>query len=113
MVLRAPASCRRSGNSSKSRPRCSCEGLVTGDLEVLLETGSAAAIELAASALAKDGKPVGPCANCGHPLIGAYCAVCGQPTNVHRRSVVGLMHELFVDVVNFDSRILRTTRALL
>ena len=86
---------------------------MTGDFEVLLETGSAAAIELAASALAKDGKPTGPCANCGHPLIGAYCAICGQPTNVHRRSVLGLMHELFVDVVNFDSRILRTIRALL
>src|SRR6201999_1194096 len=108
MVRPAPASCRRSSNSSKSRPPCSCEGLVTGDLEVLVETGSVAAIEIAASSLGKGHKQTGNCANCGHPLAGAYCASCGQPTNVHRRSIAGLVHELVVDVVNFDSRILRT-----
>ncbi|HEV2651548.1 MAG TPA: DUF3667 domain-containing protein [Rhizomicrobium sp.] len=86
---------------------------MTGDLEVLVETGSVAAIEIAASSLGKGHKQTGNCANCGHPLAGAFCASCGQPTNVHRRSVAGLVHELVVDVVNFDSRILRTTRALL
>jgi hypothetical protein len=86
---------------------------VTGNLEVLVETGSVAAIEIAASSLGKGHKHSGNCANCGHPLAGAFCASCGQPTNVHRRSVAGLVHELVVDVVNFDSRILRTTKALL
>jgi len=86
---------------------------VTGDLEVLLETGSVAAIEIAASSVANTGKPPGRCANCSKPLIGAYCAVCGQPTNVHRRTVFRLLHELFVDIINVDSRILRTLQALL
>jgi hypothetical protein len=86
---------------------------VTGDLEAILETGSAAAVEIAASALAEKGQATGVCANCGKPLIGAYCAVCGQPTHTHRRTVRGLLHDFFADLANFDSRILRTTRALL
>lgn len=86
---------------------------MTGDIEGILEIGSVAAVEIAASALAARGKPTGICANCRQPLLGAYCAVCGQPTNTHRRSVRGLLRDLIVDIVNFDSRVLRTTRALL
>jgi hypothetical protein len=83
------------------------------DIEAILETGAAAAVEVAASALSERGDPVGKCANCGHPLIGPYCAVCGQPHNTHRRSVGHLLHEFFKDIASFDSRILRTVRALL
>jgi hypothetical protein len=83
------------------------------DLEAILETGAAAAVEVAASALAERGEPVGKCANCGKPLIGPYCAVCGQPHNIHRRSLGHLLHEFFKDIVSFDSRILRTVYALL
>ncbi len=83
------------------------------ELEAILETGGAAAVELAASALAERGTKVGLCANCGHPMIGPYCAVCGQPINTHRRTLGHLLHEFFKDVVSFDSRILRTARALL
>jgi hypothetical protein len=86
---------------------------MTGDIEAILETGSVAAVEIAASALAEKGQATGVCANCGKPLIGAYCAVCGQPSNIHRRSVIGLLHEFIVDFVNVDSRVLRTARALL
>ena len=86
---------------------------MTGDLEAILETGSVAAVEIAASALAAKGQTTGVCANCSKPLIGAYCAVCGQPTHTHRRTVRGLVHDFLVDIVNFDSRILRTARALL
>jgi hypothetical protein len=83
------------------------------DIEAILETGAAAAVEVAASALSERGEAVGKCANCGHPLIGPYCAVCGQPHNTHRRSVGHLLHEFFKDIASFDSRILRTVRALL
>jgi hypothetical protein len=83
------------------------------ELEAILETSGAAAVEIAASALTERGETVGKCANCGNPLIGAYCAVCGQPHNTHRRSVGHLLHEFFKDIASFDSRILRTARALL
>jgi hypothetical protein len=83
------------------------------ELEAILETGGAAAVEMAASALLERGGQVGHCANCGHPMIGPYCAVCGQPLNTHRRSLGHLLHEVFKDIASFDSRILRTVKALL
>jgi len=83
------------------------------ELEAILETGGAAAVEIAASALAERGGTVGHCANCGYPMIGPYCAICGQPINTHRRTMGHLLHEFFKDIVSFDSRILRTARALL
>ena len=83
------------------------------ELEAILETSGAAAVEIAASALAERGGTVGKCANCGNPMIGPYCAVCGQPINTHRRTLGHLLHEFFKDIVSFDSRILRTARALL
>ena len=83
------------------------------ELEAILETGGAAAVEIAASALAERGGTVGHCPNCNHPMIGPYCAVCGQPINTHRRTLGNLLHEFFKDIVSFDSRILRTARALL
>ena len=61
------------------------------DLEAILETSGAAAVELAASALAKR----------------------GQERDTHRRSVWGLVKVLIEDVISFDSRILRTAYALL
>jgi hypothetical protein len=83
------------------------------DLEAILETGSVAAVEVAASALAERGGQVHPCPNCGKPMIGAYCAICGQARDVNRRSVWGLVKLLAEDIVNFDSRIMRTSWALL
>jgi Protein of unknown function (DUF3667) len=83
------------------------------DLEAIVELSGAAAIERAASALAERGTKAANCANCGRPLLGPYCAVCGQPARTHRRSVRSLVHDFVVDFVNFDSRILRTGRALL
>ncbi|HEX3811128.1 MAG TPA: DUF3667 domain-containing protein [Rhizomicrobium sp.] len=83
------------------------------DIEAILETGGIAAVEVAASALAKSGGPQIKCANCGSPIIGPYCAICGQPHEVHRRSVWTLIHDFVADLASFDSRILRTARALL
>ncbi|MEJ0025878.1 MAG: DUF3667 domain-containing protein [Rhizomicrobium sp.] len=86
---------------------------MTGDVEAILETGAAAAVEAAASALAARGTATDTCANCRKPLLGPYCAVCGQAQVTGRRSVHNLIYAFVKDVVNFDSRILRTARALL
>jgi hypothetical protein len=82
------------------------------EFEAILETGSVAAVEIAASVLAERGQQVHPCPNCGKPMIGAFCAVCGQPQDINRRSVWGLVKVLVEDVVSFDSRIMRTSWAL-
>src|SRR5690348_3003487 len=71
------------------------------------------AVQHAAAALAREGVLVITCPNCGVPLIGDYCAVCGQEKDVHRRSVAGILHDFFEDMLNFDSRIVRTVFALL
>lgn len=76
----------------------------------VLETGGAAAAELVASRLAARG---GNCASCGAALTGPFCAACGQPVEIHRRSVTHLTQDLVKDIASFDARILRTTRALL
>ncbi|MGH6870958.1 MAG: DUF3667 domain-containing protein [Rhizomicrobium sp.] len=83
------------------------------DLEAILETGGAAAVEIAASALAERGHNPGKCPNCNAPMIGAYCAVCGQERDTHRRSVWSLLGDLFEDIISFDSRILKTGMALM
>jgi hypothetical protein len=45
--------------------------------------------------------------------MAAYCAVCGQESETHRRSVWRLIGALFEEIVSFDSRILRTALALI
>jgi hypothetical protein len=82
------------------------------DLEAILETSAVSAVEIAASAMAERGTAVEPCPNCGKPMIGAFCAVCGQPRDIHRRSVWGLVKVLAEDIASADSRIMRTGWAL-
>lgn len=84
-----------------------------GDMEAILETGAAAGIEYAASRMAEQGASPRKCANCGAPLIGPYCAMCGQERDTHRRSVKGLFHDLVTDIASFDSRLLHTAKAFL
>lgn len=81
-------------------------------LDASFETAGAAALEMAVAATLERGGRVTPCKNCAAPVLGPYCAACGQPTDVHRRSVLHLLHDLFKDIASFDSRILRTVRAL-
>ncbi|HEV2562377.1 MAG TPA: DUF3667 domain-containing protein [Rhizomicrobium sp.] len=83
------------------------------DFEAILETGGAAAVEMAASALAERGQRTEKCPNCSTSMIGAYCAVCGQERDTHRRSLLALLHDLFEDIISFDSRVMRTAYALL
>lgn len=85
---------------------------MTDDLEAIAELGGAAAIEMVASALVDRGAHADKCPNCSAPVIGLYCAACGQPRNTHRRSVGRLLHEFISEIASFDSRILRTAYAL-
>jgi len=81
--------------------------------EGIIELGTAAAVELAASQLAARTGETGRCANCNTSLVGPYCALCGQPTDVHRHGIWRLLHEGLENFINFDSRIMRTFGALL
>lgn len=82
------------------------------DIGAIAEVGGAAAMELAASALAQHGADTERCHNCGAPMLGAYCAVCGQERETHRHSVWGVLHNFVEEIASFDSRILRTAWAL-
>ena len=83
------------------------------DLGVLAELGGAAAVEVVASALGDRAANAAKCPNCGAPVIGPYCAACGQEHKSHRRSVRALVVEFLEEIASFDNRILRTARALL
>jgi len=54
----------------------------------------------------------GVCANCGAPLEGRYCHVCGQRGHVHR-SVLHLVEEFFHGLFHLDGKIIRTAPLLL
>jgi hypothetical protein len=54
------------------------------------------------------------CTNCGAPLTGAYCQVCGQKRFVESDRRFGhLIHQFLVSATDLDGRIWRTVRALL
>jgi hypothetical protein len=53
------------------------------------------------------------CLNCGSPLIGPFCAICGQQADAHRKPLVKLIGELADNFASWDSRTLRTIGALI
>ena len=81
---------------------------MSGDFEGILETAGAAAVEAAVLA----GTARTHCPNCGAKFTGPYCADCGQERDTHRRTIANLLGDFFEDILSFDSRILRTARAL-
>jgi hypothetical protein len=81
---------------------------MSGDFEGLVELGAAAAVEAAVLS----GEARTHCPNCGAKFDGPYCAHCGQERDTHRRTITHLLHDFFEDILSFDSRILRTARAL-
>jgi Protein of unknown function (DUF3667) len=83
------------------------------EIDAISELSAAAAAELAASALASRGAKAQSCSNCGAPLIGPYCAACGQPHDSYRKSIWRLMWETLEHIVNLDSRLMRTAYALM
>ena len=53
------------------------------------------------------------CLNCGHVLHGQYCGICGQRSSSRLISLWGLVAEGLGDLLDMDSRLWRTLRALL
>jgi len=53
------------------------------------------------------------CLNCGHVLHGQYCGICGQRSSNRLISLWGLIAEGLGDLLDMDSRLWRTLRALL
>lgn len=53
------------------------------------------------------------CKNCQTPLNGPFCHQCGQPAKSIIRFFGSLVHELLEDIINLDSRAVRTLIALL
>lgn len=48
------------------------------------------------------------CANCGTPLNGRYCYVCGQDADNHQRSILHLAWEGVEGMLHLDGRLRRT-----
>jgi hypothetical protein len=86
---------------------------MTDNLAGIAELDRAAAVELVASALAERGLRAESCRNCTAPMIGSYCAACGQERDTHRRSVWHLLRTGTDEIGSLDSRSLRTAVALL
>ncbi len=55
---------------------------------------------------------LGRCRNCDAILLGAFCASCGQRSDVHVPSTRELLHEAFEGITHSDSRLWRTLRLL-
>ena len=53
------------------------------------------------------------CKNCGAPVLGAYCADCGQNADVHVPSTMELIHEALEGLTHSDSRLWSSLRYLL
>jgi len=53
------------------------------------------------------------CMNCGTGLMGPFCYYCGQPDKNLMRFFPALLRELLEDIMDFDSRFMRTIKPLL
>ncbi len=51
------------------------------------------------------------CANCGTPLVGAFCHACGQQAHLHR-TIGAFMHELLHGALHFEGKMWRTLTML-
>lgn len=52
------------------------------------------------------------CLNCGAPLHGPYCAMCGQPAGLAHPTLHELLHELVHEFVHVDGKIIQSIRLL-
>jgi len=53
------------------------------------------------------------CLNCGTDLKGPFCFYCGQPDRNFMRFFPALMRDLMEDLLDFDSRFMRTLKPLI
>jgi hypothetical protein len=86
--------------------------MMVGDFDALGDavTGGllARAVEPSAGEAARDGHTHEKnCLNCGAPLMGPYCAACGQKAHIHR-SVRAFFQDFVQGLFNFEGKIWRT-----
>jgi hypothetical protein len=68
----------------------------------------ARAVEPGAGEVGEDGHThEKSCLNCGTPLVGPFCAACGQKSHVHR-SLRGFLFDFVQGLFNFEGKIWRT-----
>jgi len=72
--------------------------------------------ELQPADLAKGAEPPAAaarvCQNCGTPLFGEHCHVCGQPVKGMIRPLSSMLHDVADTILNIDARIFRTLAPL-
>jgi hypothetical protein len=57
--------------------------------------------------------PEKECTNCGSMVDGNFCKNCGQKTADHKQTIAYLILHLILDIVHYDSRLVRTLKLLL
>jgi len=77
--------------------------------EQVLMTSVDPALTLAARKLAGSAR----CLNCGTELKGPFCYYCGQPDRNFMRFFPALLRDLMEDLLDLDSRFMRTLKPLL
>lgn len=87
-------------------------GVTMGEFEAIGDavTGGllARAVEPGAGEVGEDGHTHEKnCLNCGTPLVGPFCAACGQKSHVHR-SLRGFLFDFVQGLYNFEGKIWRT-----
>lgn len=53
------------------------------------------------------------CLNCGYPLVGKYCAQCGQKAYLHKDSFVHMAMHFLGDYFHYDNKFWNTLKALI
>lgn len=97
--------------SAEARIMCGSTGVRMGELEAVGDavTGGVVgrAVEPKAGEAADGHTQETNCLNCGAPLLGEYCHVCGQHAHVHR-TLSAFFHDLLHGVLHLDGKIWRT-----
>ncbi|MFM2044435.1 MAG: hypothetical protein RLY86_3011 [Pseudomonadota bacterium] len=86
-------------------------GASVSQLDAMGTLATAAAAD--AMAEATDRPHQSACRNCGSPMAGPYCAVCGQAARDRSKSLLKVIGDALEDFLHFDSRVLRTLVLLL
>lgn len=90
--------------------------IMSGGIESVVEAGQTALVaDAAASELRPPGRgePDGACGNCGTPLQGPHCYICGQVADDLHRPFWALAKDALDGLFALDGRVLRTVPALL
>ena len=74
----------------------------------MIDEETSAAIALRPDTMPAAGRDGKVCANCGAPMLGAYCYACGQPEKGMIRHLASVLSDVADTVFNVDARVFRT-----